>query len=146
VATQSKAAANDQMRRKMREEWLNKLILNFGDDEGNEANFNGTVVQALMLMNGEEINKAITDREYGTVAHVLKQRGITRDSIAYLFLAALNRPPTEAEYRRLLDPQMRMLLGVRSPRTPQETVESYVAFYQDLFWAILNSSEFFLNH
>jgi hypothetical protein len=146
VATQSKAAANDQMRRKMREEWLNKLILNFGDDEGNEANFNGTVVQALMLMNGEEINKAITDREYGTVAHVLKQRGITRDSIAYLFLAALNRPPTEAEYRRLLVPQMRMLLGVRSPRTPQETVESYVAFYQDLFWAILNSSEFFLNH
>jgi len=37
---------------KRRADWLGNLISNFGDDEGNEVSFNGTVVQALMMMNG----------------------------------------------------------------------------------------------
>ena len=36
-----------------------QLITNFGDDEGNEVNFNGTIVQALLMMNGKDINDAI---------------------------------------------------------------------------------------
>jgi hypothetical protein len=147
LATQSKAAAAREDRKKLREQWLSKLVQNFGDDEGNEITFNGTVVQALMLMNGEEINKAIMDKEYGTVANVLKQPNITpRKAMEQLYLAALNRPPTEAEYRRILSPRMLLMPRVRPPRTPQERADYYAGFYQDLFWAILNSNEFFLNH
>ena len=38
---------------------MQKLVRNFGDDEGNEVNFNGTIVQALLMMNGKEINDEI---------------------------------------------------------------------------------------
>jgi hypothetical protein len=142
-ATQSKAAATLKDRRTLREQWLSKLVQNFGDDEGNEVSFNGTVVQALMLMNGEEINRAIMDKEYGTVANVLRIRGITpKAAMRLLYLAALNRPPTEAEYRRMLNPKMYVM-----PRAPQPlNGDFWAGFYQDLFWAVLNSNEFFLNH
>jgi hypothetical protein len=143
LATQSKAAASTDARKKLREQWLGKLVLNFGDDEGNEVSFNGTVVQALMLMNGEEINKAIMDKDYGTVANVLKERGITpAKAMDRLYLAALNRPPTQAEYRRILSPKMYLMPRVRS----RADAEFWAGFYQDLFWAVLNSNEFFLNH
>src|SRR5262249_34128761 len=39
--------------------WGQKLTQNFGDDEGNEVSFNGTVVQALLMMNGRELNGEI---------------------------------------------------------------------------------------
>jgi hypothetical protein len=147
LATQSKAASSTDARKKLREEWLSKLVLNFGDDEGNEITFNGTVVQALMLMNGEEINKAIMDKEYGTVANVLKQRGITPQKAMYaLYMAALNRPPTAREYNRQLSRDMLYMPKVPPPNGPQATADFYAGFYQDLFWAVLNSGEFFLNH
>src|SRR5438874_12670886 len=68
TATQAEAAETKDAKKKLREEWMNKLIVNFGDDEGNEVTFNGTVVQALILMNGKEINDAICNPMKGTVA------------------------------------------------------------------------------
>src|SRR5262249_54888872 len=47
TATQAEAAETKDAKKKLREDWMNKLIVNFGDDEGNEVTFNGTVVQAL---------------------------------------------------------------------------------------------------
>jgi hypothetical protein len=147
VATQSKAAQANEDRKKLRKEWMEKLVLNFGDDEGNETTFNGTVIQALMLMNGQEINQAIMDKEYGTVANVLKQRGITpQAAMRSLYMAALNRPPTNAEYQRILSPRMITLPKLAPPRDAKQQAEFYAGFYQDLYWAILNSNEFFLNH
>jgi hypothetical protein len=60
-----------------------------------------------------------------------------------LYLAALNRPPTANEYAKILDnPKMREL-----PRVPANAQSaSAAAYYQDIFWAILNSNEFILNH
>jgi len=46
----------------MRETWLRTFTVNFGDDEGNEVTYNGTIIQALMLMNGRELNDAIKAR------------------------------------------------------------------------------------
>ena len=83
-----------------------KLITNFGDDEGNEVSFNGTVVQALMLINGKDINDAIMDQKIGTVAMILKKPNITHAVAMHdIFLAALNRPPTDAERARHPEPQ-----------------------------------------
>src|SRR5262249_10217360 len=45
-------------RKTLKEQWRSRLVANFGDDEGNEVSFNGTVVQALMMMNGKELNEA----------------------------------------------------------------------------------------
>jgi hypothetical protein len=143
VATRAAVAETRASKEKLRQEWMGKLIVNFGDDEGNEATFNGTVVQALLLMNGPDINKAIADVNKGTVAMVLKKRGVTpRSAMLDLYMASLNRPPTAEEYARILSPAM-----VRLPRMINRLdFKYYTALYQDLFWALLNCNEFILNH
>ncbi len=144
TATLAKVGEDRDARRQLKEEWLRKLVANFGDDEGNEVTYNGTVIQALMLMNGQDINNAIMDPNVGTVAAVLRQRAfsanLARNAMRDLFLAALNRPPRDAEYARILNPKM---YSLNTPTTPQAM---WIGFYQDLFWALLNSNEFILNH
>jgi hypothetical protein len=149
IATQAKAGERSDDRKKLREEWLNRLVLNFGDDEGNEATFNGTVVQALLLMNGQDINTAIMDEKNGTVAWVLKQPNITPEAaMKHLYLAALSREPTKEEYQKVLNPKMYLMPRVAPPRrsNKEEWRNFWTGYYQDIFWAILNSNEFFLNH
>src|SRR5437899_7170115 len=75
TATQAEQAETKDAKKKLREEWMKNLIVNFGDDEGNEVTFNGTVVQALILMNGKEINDAISNPEKGTVATTWRKYG-----------------------------------------------------------------------
>jgi hypothetical protein len=147
TATEAKVGQAKETRTALREDWLDKLIQNFGDDEGNEGTYSGTVVQALLLMNGEDINRAITDKENGTVAVVLKRRAfsstLAKDAMKDLYLAALNRPPRADEYAKILNPAMIALPRASATKDAQAF---WTAFYQDLFWAILNSNEFILNH
>jgi len=146
TATQPKVAKGDQMA--LREAWLGKLVLGFGNDEGLETTFNGTVIQALMLMNGQEINKFIMDKENGTVSKVLKydSRGNAAKAVNILYLTALNRPPTSAELNKILSFKTIALPRVPPPKTPQQWADFLTGYYQDLYWAILNSNEFYLNH
>jgi hypothetical protein len=124
--------------KKLREQWQGRLVANFGDDEGNEVSFNGTVVQALMMMNGKEINDAITRKENSTLAESIHRRRGAGDAIIKdLYLAALNRPPTPAEIAKIRS-AFPLYFGVRDK-------DAWGPF-QDLFWAILNSNEFMLNH
>ncbi|MCI0460555.1 MAG: DUF1549 and DUF1553 domain-containing protein [Gemmataceae bacterium] len=147
VATEAKIGQNRENRQAVREKWLRRLIVTFGDDEGNEGTFSGTVVQALLMMNGQEINNAIADKDIGTVATILKKPKVTpRTAMHDLYMAALNRPPTDAEYTRILNARMMDLPRIRRPSDAAGLRNYYHAFYQDLFWALLNSNEFILNH
>jgi hypothetical protein len=140
VATQAEASENREAKKKLREDWMKNLIVNFGDDEGNEVTFNGTVVQALILMNGKQINDAIANKDKGTVAMAIKKRGATPKSVLNeLYLASLNRFPTAAEYKALNEELDHIAKGRVKNRDPN-------ALYQDVFWALLNSNEFLLNH
>jgi hypothetical protein len=140
VATRAEAAESKDGKKAAREAWLGSLISNFGDDEGNEVNFNGTVVQALMMMNGPEINDAISRKGKGTVALAMSRARTPGAVIADLYLAALNRPPTVREMQAILQQ-----FELRPPfRAADYTNPS--ARYEDLFWALLNSNEFMLNH
>jgi hypothetical protein len=142
LATGAAAAQNSDDKKKLKESWMRKLVVNFGDDEGNEATFNGTVVQALLLMNGDDINKAISDMKIGTVARVISSARSHRAAMQALYMAALNRAPTAKEYSRMLSNPMVIMPRVRKPADRN----FWNAFYQDLFWALLNSNEFILNH
>jgi hypothetical protein len=141
TATKSDVVENSDSRKKLRETWMNKLVKNFGDDEGNEITFNGTVVQALLMMNGKEINAELTRPNRSTVAlAMVKHPGSTDGVIKELFMAALNRPPTPTE-----------LAELHRPRPSGKNAAVYPAafdgaYFQDLFWALLNSNEFILNH
>src|SRR5262249_29778593 len=103
VATQAEMFESKDNRKKIREQWMKNLTANFGDDEGNEVTFNGTVVQALMMMNGDDINKAISSKEKGTVALAVATKHSTGAVLDYLYKAALNRPPTAREAAKILE-------------------------------------------
>jgi len=136
VSTKAEAAESKDAKKNLRTAWLNKLVSNFGDDEGNEVNFNGTVVQALLMMNGKEINEAISRKEKGTVSMAMARNKANPNSIINeLFLATLNRPARPAEALKI-SKGLAMRTKDKSPMDP----------YQDLFWALLNSNEFLLNH
>jgi hypothetical protein len=139
VATQNEAAKDKDAKKDLRNRWMDNLIANFGDDEGNEVVFNATVVQALLMMNGADINDAISPKEKdkGTVALVCRKRGLgNANTIVHdLYLAALNRPPTPKELAKI----SAALSAGRGDKDP-------MAKYHDIFWALLNSNEFILNH
>ncbi len=138
TATQAEQAETKDAKKKLREDWMKNLIVNFGDDEGNEVTFNGTVVQALMLMNGKEINDAISNPNKGTVATICHAHGRNQaKTLDLLYMTALNRLPTSREYS---------LIAARSKIAGAGDLKNPLAPWQDLFWALVNSNEFILNH
>jgi hypothetical protein len=139
TAAKLEKAESKDGKKALRDQWLGSLITNFGDDEGNEVNFNGTVVQALMMMNGKDINDAIS-RKDGSVALAIRSR-TEMAAIHELYLTALNRPPSSKEYRTILS-QFRL----HDPRIGMSDLRNPNRRYEDLFWALLNSNEFILNH
>ncbi|HET6573813.1 MAG TPA: DUF1549 domain-containing protein [Fimbriiglobus sp.] len=173
TATKAEDSAD---RKRRREQWMEKLVKNFGDDEGNEMTFNGTIVQALLMMNGRELNEEIGPQGSNAVAKVVRKhaRGgaVNVDLVLdELFLMTLNRRPTREERFELKTIQQRgaVLKGeapkagprAKGPRpkgqrqrptpppVPRVVMPSGVAdvtFYQDVFWALLNTNEFMLNH
>jgi hypothetical protein len=135
VATGAENGASTQEKKRKREEWMRKLTVNFGDDEGNEITFNGTLLQALMMMNGRELGEAIRNKDKGTVAEAMRKgRNNPSRVIDELFLAALNRHPRSYELSKLME----------AGRKTRDTGSFY--FFSDVFWALLNSNEFILNH
>ncbi len=120
----------------MKREHLKKFIflLNNGEMEEIEA-FNGTVPQALMMINGDMVNDSASHEEYGSfVNYVLgKWRG-PMERMAYIYLNVLSRLPTSKEktyFQRYLE---------RSLYSDKDLA------YEDLYWVLLNSAEFSLNH
>jgi uncharacterized protein DUF1549/uncharacterized protein DUF1553 len=115
-------------------EWLRQFTIAFGTDEGDETTtFNGTIPQALMLFNGDLIKKA-TAVDNGSFLHRVAASNIKpEDKIDYLFQAALSRNPTKNEITIA-----NQLLVARKGDT--------AAALQDIFWAVLNSNEFIIQH
>jgi hypothetical protein len=137
LATEAEVAETKEAKKALRDKWLKSLIVNFGDDEGNEVTFNGTVVQALIMMNGNEINEAISHKNKGPVANAFRhnKRPSQQQIMDEIYLSVMNRKPTAVEYQQI-PRRLRMRLPDRDPWAP----------WQDLEWALINSNEFILNH
>jgi hypothetical protein len=172
TATRAEDAAS---RKERREQWMAKLVKNFGDDEGNEMTFNGTIIQALLMMNGRELNEEIGRQGSNAVAKVVEKhthgRAVSVDRVLdELFLMTLNRRPTREEQSKLKRIQRQgAVLKVEAPKAdppakgqrpkgprqrPMPPIPNVVlpagaadvTFYQDVFWALVNTNEFMLNH
>lgn len=123
------------LRAKERNAWVRQFARSLGNDDGAEStSFNGTVAQVLALMNGEMTQKAIR-LDSGSFLQQLawNQTMDNGEKIDVLFMAALARPADKME-RAAAD---RILWG-RKGDVGQAL--------QDLYWALLNSNEFMLNH
>jgi len=139
TATKAAGAENTEVRdatRNLRAQWMNVLVRNFGDDEGNEVSYNGTILQALLMMNGRDLNNAISTNGSGSVKEAMKYKS-GKQTMDYLFLATLNRPASQKEYTQVIS---------RLPLANGRIKEDGAGALQDLFWALLNCNEFILNH
>ena len=91
-------AAEDQKR-----DWLKQFTIAFGTDDNDEATtFNGTIPQALMMINGDLMQQATSDRPRAASCSAIAATPswTTRQKINHLYLAALARRPTTAGARR----------------------------------------------
>jgi hypothetical protein len=123
-----------------RSRWLTQFVHPFGTDENDETmTFDGSITQALVMMNGDLIREALQLQPGSYLHGVLVGSDSDSDKVKRLCLAALGRFPTSVEMRAI-----RGMLPLRSPSqsrnspTPGPLVEGL----QDVFWAYLNSNEF----
>jgi hypothetical protein len=163
AATQLPAAAQeagvenlDEVRAKLRQ---NFTFLFDVDEEADDDTFTGTIPQALMLLNGNLLNRAVRPLPGTTLAQVLAMPGGDDARITELYLRTLSRLPTPEELAKWStfvgqeeaanegklpkgggDPLRQ--LNKQKIRDRQPRVQAY----EDLFWALLNSSEFAFNH
>jgi len=118
---------------KQRQQWLRQFVLTFGTDENDESTtFNGTIPQALALMNGEVVRDAVKTDKGTHLREVLEGPDSDQVKIKKLYMATLTRAPSAKE----VSMAQQMLKGNKDK----------IGAYQDLFWALLNSNEFIFIH
>jgi hypothetical protein len=117
---------------------MRQFLFAFANDEAEEStSFQGTIPQALMMMNGELMRTALSGNPGSFLCEVVDQarrqgRSPEAHMVDSLYLAALGRHPSPKELGRA--------------RLYLESFPDTLQVLQDLFWALLNSNEFVLNH
>jgi hypothetical protein len=125
-----------------------RFLTQFANVSDKPTEVQTSILQALSLMNGQ-VTVAATDLERSeTLAALLDAPFMdTPERIETLYLAALSRKPTPRELSRTL----RYIegggaAGDTATATPAEQQKHYNQALADVFWVLLNSGEFFLNH
>ena len=145
---QTGATYEEQERQKS--QWLAQFVTAFGTDEGGESTtFDGTITQTLMMFNGGLIQIA-TSAQRGSFLWDIAHGSLTpSEKIEYLFLAALSRKPTSSEVtvaNKLFAARASEQTGDGQQRRPINVASAGLAALQDIWWAVLNSNEFIINH
>jgi hypothetical protein len=109
-----------------------EFLATFADPAGEPSEARASVRQALAMMNGKFIDEVTSPKKSATLAAVVGSR--TRPAarqVEELYLALLSRRPRPDELARLV----RYAEAGDRPRA-----------LRDILWALLNSTEFILNH
>lgn len=113
-----------------------ELLARFRGGTARRIETQTSILQALALMNGPLVSEATDVEKSRTLAAVIDAPFLdVRDKVETLFLAALSRRPTEAEAKRF----------VGYVESGGATGDPHKAL-ADVFWVLLNSGEFLLNH
>ena len=128
-----------------RQRWLSQFVVDYNTDENEEAmELDGNLVQALTLMNGKLVEKALETTPGTFLGEVVRRRGDEKEKIRELCLAVLSRPPTVPELASMRKLVRQDVAQIASRGTNRQEAE--VDGYQDLLWALLNSNEFSVVH
>lgn len=134
TATDASSQGSYEEQERQRNRWLQQFVVAFGTDEGDEATtFNGSIPQALMLFNGDLTKKAISTSGGSFIDRLSKTGKSPRDRVNNLFLAGLARRASKKE--------MTIAGQLMAARKGNEK-----EMLQDMWWAILNSNEFIMQH
>jgi hypothetical protein len=126
-----------------REEFLAK----FNNLSDRPTEYHTSIIQALALMNGRLSADATSLERSTLLAAVLDSPFMdTTQRIETLYLAALTRKPTEKEMSRATKFINAALAPGDKPLSEDEKKLAYKHALADVFWALLNSGEFFFNH
>ena len=138
VATAAHKAGGGEDTSKRRDAWLGQFVTTFANDDGEESlNFQGTIPQALMMMNGELMAKAVGNNSGSFLTDLMERARLqAKGSVAgyvvnNIYLAALSRYPTRRELE---------VAGAYLNNNADT-----ICVMEDMFWALLNSNEFVLN-
>lgn len=130
------------------------------DEDSDDDAFTGTISQALMQMNGMLASAGCSALDGSTLGDAARAGGGDGATIETLYLATLSRQPTSEElafWTQYVDEAATAETKVRRPRGGGPVGRVYrrkrladlgprdVA-YEDVLWALLNSSEFFFIH
>lgn len=115
-----------------RRDWLAQSQRRMGTDDAQEEQFGG-VRQSLLMMNGDLVRRAVSSQQQGLLKSLIASELSFEKKVEHLFLAALSRPPSRRELRAAHD-----LLATSHHSEP--------VVLEDIWWALLNSSEFLLDH
>lgn len=119
-----------------RSEWVRQFATSYGTDENDEAvDFEGTISQAMVMMNGAEVNGAI---KAASGVLVQRQKGANVRTLEALSVALLTREPTELE-RKAFRRRAQQL-------SRQNGSAGSLIAVEDMLWAYLNSTEFMTVH
>lgn len=123
-----------------RREWVQQFVESYGTDENDERlQFDGNISQALLMMNGEDLEQAIPQ----AVRAMLNPESGSRPSVAQCLervaMAVVSRKPTPDEERAFRQRYRTLSRSMSSDQAQAVALE-------DLLWAYLNSSEFMAVH
>ena len=134
TATEADQSRGGEEAAKKKDQWLSQFITTFGTDEGDDATvFNGSIPQVLMMFNGDLIRQATNTGKGGFLDRVASGNAKYSGKITTLYQAALARNPTAKEVAAAKE----MLVARKGDA---------IGALQDIWWAVLNSNEFIINH
>lgn len=140
------------------------------DEESDAPDFTGTIPQALFLLNGGPTNNQTRAAPGSTLGDVLAMGDDDAAKVKALYLHALSREPTPDEIaaavdfvnapRDVVNPNGEAKVDEPKPKKngkknakdeaqakhKRGRIQARRQAYEDLFWALLNSSEFAFNH
>lgn len=96
-----------------------------------EVKMEPTLSQALHLMNGDAVHDSI--KNGGVVAAMVREKKTDREIVENLYLRCFGRLPKDKEWSAI-------------QQAIAESADNRQAAIEDLFWALLNSKEFYFNH
>jgi Protein of unknown function (DUF1549)/Protein of unknown function (DUF1553) len=131
------------------------------DEELDHDSFDGTITQALTLLNGAFVGGGSSDLPGGALAAIMAAPGDDASKIAQLYLRTVSRPPSADEVafwqKYVADAQTAPAAAAR-PKPKGDALERLAMrgaaaakdprtqAFEDMFWALINSSEFVFNH
>jgi len=132
---------------KLKSDWMQQFVVAFEMTKVRRPRpLTAPFPQALMLMNGDLVKKVINS-EKGGFLQTIPGNMKPVEKVQYLFEAALARRPTPGEIT-----VANQLLGREAERQGSgkakkaAVVDPTSSALQDIFWAVLNSNEFILQH
>jgi len=160
VATAAdRAGRSAEAAESQRRTWLQQFVQTFGTDENDQrTTFNGTIPQALVLMNGSLVDSAVNGGQGGFLQRVLDAQDGDLDKKNPRRRAASRRTASKNKSARMPAKIEALFLAALARKPSQDELEAIDVVFQEaenqdpvdglrnVFWAILNSNEFITNH